>query len=95
MSGTYNGDVFTRPGNQGYGQVLPAYVTSRASIGYKFVDQGFAVKLYADNLFDKFAITGVSNNLSSRIIDAGFASRYYTQSVLTPRRAGIELTKTF
>jgi outer membrane receptor protein involved in Fe transport len=95
MSATYNGDVYTRPGNQGFGQTLPAYVTSRASIGYKFVDQAFEVKLYADNLFDKYAITGVGNNLSSRIIDNGFASRFYTQSVLTPRRAGIELTKTF
>ena len=95
MSGTYNGDIFTRPGNQGFGQVLPAYVTSRASIGYHFIDQGLVVKLYADNLFDKYAVTGVSNNLSSRIIDAGFASRYYTQSVLTPRRAGIELNKSF
>lgn len=95
VSGTYNGDIFTRPGNQGFGQVLPAYVTTRGSIGYHFIDQGLIVKIYADNLFDKYAITGVSNNLSSRIIDAGFASRYYTQSVLTPRRAGVELTKTF
>ncbi|WP_353230054.1 TonB-dependent receptor [Novosphingobium sp.] len=95
MSATYNGDVFTRPGNQGFGQKLPAYVTSRGSIGYKFVDQDFEVKLYADNLFNKYAVTGVGNNLSNRIIDNGFASRFYTQSVLTPRRAGIELTKTF
>jgi len=95
MSGTYNGDVYTRPGNQGFGQTIPAYVTSRASIGYKFTDQGFVMKVYADNLFDKYAITGVSNNLSSRIIDAGFASRYYTQSVATPRRVGIELSKVF
>jgi outer membrane receptor protein involved in Fe transport len=95
ISGTYNGNILTRPGDQGYGQTLPAYVTSRGSIGYDFVDQGFVVKLYADNMFNKYAVTGVSNNLSSRIIDAGFASRYYTQSVLTPRRAGIELTKKF
>ena len=95
MSGTYNGNVLSRPGNQGFGQTLAAYVTSQASIGYKFVDQGFLVKIYADNLFDKYAITGVGNNLSNRIIDNGFASRFYTQSVLTPRRAGIELSKTF
>lgn len=95
MSATYNGDVFTRPGLQGYGQDLPAYVTARGSIAYRFAEQGLVVKLYADNLFNKYAVTGVGNNLSSRIIDNGFASRYYTQSVLTPRRAGIELTKTF
>ena len=95
MSAAYNGDIYTRPGNQGFGQVLPAYVTSRGSIGYKFADQGFEVKLYADNIFNKYAVTGVGNNLSSRIIDNGFASRFYTQSVLTPRRAGIELSKTF
>ncbi len=95
MSGTYNGNIFTRPGDQGYGQTLPAYVTSRASIGYKFTRESFEVKIYADNLFDKYAVTGVSNNLSNRIIDNGFASRFYTQSVLTPRRAGIELSKLF
>ena len=95
MSATYNGNVLTRPGDRGFGQTLPAYVTSRGSIGYDFVDQGFVVKLYADNLFNTYAIIGVSNNLSSRIIDNGFASRFYTQSVLTPRRAGIELSKKF
>jgi iron complex outermembrane receptor protein len=92
---TYNGNIMTRPGDQGYGQLLPAYVTNRAFIGYKFKDEGFEVKLYADNIFDKYAVTSVGNNLSKRIIDNGFASRYYTQSVATPRRAGIELNKVF
>ena len=94
-SATYNGNIETRPGDQGFGQTLPAYVTNRAFIGYAFTGQGFQVKVYADNIFDKYAVTSVGNNLSNRIIDGGFASRYYTQSVLTPRRAGIELSKTF
>jgi iron complex outermembrane recepter protein len=91
----YMGNVMTRPGDQGYGQTLPGYLTNRAFLAYRFREQGFEVKLFADNIFDKYAVTSVSNNLSSRIINSGFASRYYTQSVLTPRRAGIELTKTF
>lgn len=94
-SSTYAGNIFTRPGNQGYGQTLPAYVTSRAFIGYRFVDQAFEVRVFGDNLFDKYAVTSVSNNLSNRIINNGFASRFYEQSVLTPRRVGIELTKSF
>ena len=91
----YNGNILTRPGDQGFGQTLPAYVTNRAFIGYRFKSEGFLVKVYADNIFDKYAVTSVGNNLSNRIIDNGFASRYYTQSVLTPRRAGIELSKVF
>jgi len=92
---TYMGNVLTRPGNQGYGQTLPAYTTHRAFVGYKFVDQGFEVKVFADNIFDKYAVTSVSGNLSSREISTGFAVRSYTQSVLTPRRAGVELSKSF
>lgn len=92
---TYNGNIMTRPGDMGYGQLLPVYVTDRALIGYKFKDQGFVVKVYADNIFDKYAVTSVGNNLSKRIIDNSFASGYYTQSVATPRRAGIALNKVF
>lgn len=91
----YNGNVLTRPGGQGFGQLLPAYVTNRGFIAYKLTAEHVEIKLFADNIFDKYAVTGVSNNLSNRILDQGFASRFYTQSVLTPRRVGVEVSKTF
>jgi len=40
-------------------------------------------------------VTGVANDRSNRIINDGVVSRYYQQTVLTPRRFGIELSKNF
>lgn len=92
---SYTGDIYSRPGNQGFGEVMPAYTEHHAFISYKLRDAGLELKLYGDNLFNKYAVTGVQNNLSSRIINSGFASRFYGQSVLTPRRVGVQLTKDF
>jgi len=92
---TYTGDIYSRIGLRGYAQVLPSYLLNRASVGYKFKDQGFQVNLYVDNIFDKYAVTGVANDRSNRIINDGVVSRYYQQTVLTPRRFGVELSKNF
>jgi len=92
---TYRGNVYSRIGLRGYGEKLEGYMTHRAFIGYEFKDQGFDVKLYADNIFDKFAVTGVGNERSRRLINDGIVSRYYQNFVLTPRRVGIEFNKRF
>jgi len=92
---TYTGDIYSRIGLRGYAQVLPSYLLNRASVGYKFKAQGLQVTLYADNIFDKYAVTGVANDRSNRIINDGVVSRYYQQTVLTPRRFGLELSKNF
>jgi len=92
---TYTGDIYSRIGLRGYGEVLPDYFTHRAFIGYNFRDQDFGIKLYVDNIFDKYAITGISNDRSSRTINDGVVTRYYGQSVLTPRRFGLEMSKNF
>ncbi|MBO9576600.1 MAG: TonB-dependent receptor [Sphingobium sp.] len=92
---TYTGDIYSRIGLRGFAQLLPGYLLNRASVGYKFKDHDFQVNLYVDNIFDKYAVTGVSNDRANRIINDGIVSRYYQQSVLTPRRFGLEVTKNF
>ncbi|WP_235209499.1 hypothetical protein [Sphingobium sp. Ant17] len=49
------------------------------------------VSLFANNIFDKYAITGVSNDLTRRgQINDGIIYRGYAQSVAQPRTIGIE-----
>jgi outer membrane receptor protein involved in Fe transport len=95
---TYTGDIYSRVGLRGFGTDIPGYLTHRASLTYR--TKRYDVTLFADNIFDKYAVTSVGNDQSSldRIRDAngavagnGVVERYYTQSVLTPRRVGIDL----
>lgn len=95
---TYTGSVFSRVGLRGFGTRIPSYVMHRASITYRA--EAFDVGLFADNIFDKYAVTSVGNDRSSinRVRDAfgsvagqGVVERFYAQSVLTPRRVGVEL----
>jgi outer membrane receptor protein involved in Fe transport len=92
---TYTGDIYSRMGLRGFAEKLPGYLLNSAYVAYKFKDQDFQVRLYADNIFDKYAVTGISNDRANRIINDGIVSRYYQQSVLTPRRFGLEITKNF
>ncbi len=55
VSGISN--VLTRTGNRGNGEALPGFTVSNAAIDLKA--DAWTVTLYADNLFDKYAATGV------------------------------------
>ncbi len=86
---TYTGDILTRVGGRGFGEKLPGYVMNRASITYK--TPVFELSLFANNIFNKYAITGVSNDLSRfGFVNGGVISRYYAQSVARPRVVGVE-----
>ncbi|TVV76872.1 TonB-dependent receptor [Sphingomonas solaris] len=94
---TYTGSVFSRVGLRGFGTRIPSYVMHRAAVTYR--TDAFDVGLFADNIFDKYAVTSVGNDRSSlnRVRDAfgsvagqGVVERFYAQSVLTPRRVGVE-----
>jgi outer membrane receptor protein involved in Fe transport len=95
---TYTGDIYSRVGLLGFGTRIPGYVTNRASVTYR--TKRYDISLFADNIFDKYAVTSIGNDQSSlnRIRDAfgtvagaGVVERFYTQSVLTPRRVGIDI----
>lgn len=88
---TYMGGIYTRTGLRGGGERLPSYVMHRANITYKA--ENYEVSLFANNIFDKYAITGVSNDLTRYgLVNDGVISRYYAQSVATPRVIGLEAT---
>lgn len=87
---TYTGNIYSRVGLRGFGEEIPGYVTHRAAVTYR--DKAFDVGFFIDNIFDKYAYTSVSNDLSSfNQTRSGVVERYYARSVLTPRRGGIEL----
>lgn len=88
---TYTGNIYSRVGLRGNGEVIPAYTTHRASVTYH--SPMFDVGVYADNIFDKYAVTAVENDSSSyNRTRTGVVERYYAYGVLTPRRVGLEMT---
>lgn len=94
---TYTGEIYSRIGLRGFGEKLPGYVTHRAALTYH--GPNYDISLFGDNIFNKYAVTGVSNDVSSYNLvrdvygtePPGVVERYYARSVLTPRRAGIDI----
>lgn len=91
---TYTGNILTRPGARAGGEALPSFMNHQASITYQ--TENWNVRLYGTNIFDKYAITAVSNDLTRQgLVNDGVYLRRYAQSVLTPRKIGIEGTFNF
>jgi outer membrane receptor protein involved in Fe transport len=85
----YRGDIFSRVGDRGNGETIPHYITHSVSVTY--IAKQFEVGLFADNLFDKYAVTAISNDVSSfDQVRTDVVERYYQLGVLTPRRVGID-----
>ncbi len=86
---TYKGDVYSRIGLRGNGEVIPAYTTHRAGLTYHA--EHFDLGVFADNIFNKYATTGISNDISSfNQVRNGIVERYYGRTILTPRRVGVD-----
>ncbi|MCX8475759.1 MAG: TonB-dependent receptor [Sphingomonas sp.] len=85
----YRGDIYSRVGLRGNGEKIPGYVTHGVSLNY--ISERFEIGLFADNLFDKYAVTAISNDVSSyNQVRTDVVERYYAHGVLTPRRVGID-----
>ncbi|MFA5970342.1 MAG: TonB-dependent receptor [Sphingomonas sp.] len=87
----YHGDVFTKTGNRGFGEVIPDYVLNRGSLTYR--TKRYEFSLYALNIFDVYAISSVGNDFSKIGVlnqDFGISRRFYSYSVITPRTVGFE-----
>ena len=89
----YQGNILTRVGGRGGGEKLPSYTLHRAYVSYKRDD--YEVKLYVDNIFDKYAVASVGNDLTRRVVNDYTVSRYYARNVISPRKMGIEFSKKF
>lgn len=87
---TYRGNVVSRLGwDRAYGDKIPGYVLHRASLFYE-TDE-YAVGLFANNIFDKYAVVSVANDRSRIGINDGVVLRYYRQAVVNPRTVGVEV----
>ena len=86
---TYRGNVVSRIGwDRAYGDKIPGYVLNRASISYD--TEAFTIGLFANNIFDKYAVASVANDRSRIGVNDGVAVRYYRQALVNPRTVGIE-----
>ncbi|HEU4617895.1 MAG TPA: TonB-dependent receptor [Gammaproteobacteria bacterium] len=85
---TATSDVLTKVGLRANGETLGGYTIHSASIGVG--REQWTANLYADNLTDKFAETGVRVDPSYIENINGFDSRRYFRDVLRPRSIGIE-----
>jgi outer membrane receptor protein involved in Fe transport len=88
---TYHGDVFTKTGNRGFGEVIPDYWLNRAAATITKGRYEFSV--FADNIFNVYAVSSVGNDFSRigpRNTDLGISRRYYNYAVITPRTVGFE-----
>ena len=86
---TYRGNVVTRLGwDRAYGDKLPGYVLHRASLTHE--TGPYSLTLFANNIFDKYAVATVDNDRSRIGVNDGVAVRYYRQTVINPRTFGIE-----
>jgi outer membrane receptor protein involved in Fe transport len=87
------GDVYTKVGLRDNGEILPGYAVSGLSFGV--TNDRWTARLYADNLFDKYAVTSVRRD-PSYIRQVGlFDSRRYFEAMLRPRTIGLELNYRF
>ncbi len=91
-------DVYTKAGLRGNGEALPGFATHHFSTGVS--GENWSVSLFVDNLFDKYAVTGVRDDrdfIDRRSDGNGigpnqFTLRRYIQNVIRPRTVGLNFT---
>jgi outer membrane receptor protein involved in Fe transport len=92
------GDILTRTGNRADGERLGGFALHNASAVVRGIN--WSVQLYAENLLDKYAVTGVRSSrpyvqtVSDENGDPVTVRRYY-HDVLRPREIGLRFTYDF
>lgn len=86
---TYRGNVVTRLGwDRAFGDKLPGFTTHRASVFYE--TDRYSIGVWANNIFDKYAVNAVSNDRSRVGLNDGVRLRYLRNSVINPMTLGLE-----
>lgn len=89
----WQSDILSRTGGRGDSFTLPSFGVANARITYEQDD--WTVTAYADNLFNKFAETGVqSTPLINQTVN-GASVRSFVTNVLRPRTVGVRFTYNF
>lgn len=91
-------DVLTKTGKRANGEALPGYAVHNFTASLQ--DDAWSVTLYADNVLDKYAVTGVREDTAylqtvSDINGDLVTPRRYFQNVLRPRTIGLRATYRF
>ncbi|MEZ5502104.1 MAG: TonB-dependent receptor [Halioglobus sp.] len=86
-------NVLTKAGKRDYGQSLPSFALNNVSATW-FKD-AWMVSLYADNVFDIYAETGVRTDRSYIREVGDFDLRRYYQNMVRPRQVGLKFTYNF
>ncbi len=87
---TYRGDVVSRLGwERAFGDKLPGFVLHRASLTYQ--TDKYSIGVFGNNIFNKYAVTAISNDRSRIGLNDGVLLRYLRQSVINPRTFGLEM----
>lgn len=89
FSTVYTGEIYSKIGLRGNGEVLPDYWVSKASVGVS--RENWDVTLFADNIFNEYAVVAVSNDFGAVGQVDGVTKRYYAYGVLRPRSVGVDL----
>jgi iron complex outermembrane receptor protein len=84
----YRGSIYSSVGLRGGGERIPGFVTHRATLTYQ--TDNYDLSLFANNIFDKYAVTAVGNSRIENGVNDGVALRFFNQAVLTPRVVGVE-----
>ncbi len=86
-------DVLTKVGERDYGESMSGFSLQNVSTSW-FKDE-WMVTLYADNVFDEYAQTGVRAD-TSYIGESGlFRMRRYYENMVRPRQVGLKFTYSF
>jgi outer membrane receptor protein involved in Fe transport len=86
-------DVLTKVGGKNGGEALPGFTVHNASVG--ITQDNWTATLYADNLFNKYAATGVRRDRDYIGEVNGFTLRGYYQNIIQPRTIGLDLRVRF
>jgi outer membrane receptor protein involved in Fe transport len=90
---TYQSNVLTKVGERDSGESLSGFALHNISATW-FKDS-WSVALYANNVFDKYAETGVRGDVSDIENVEGFDSRFYFHNVVRPRQFGMRFIYNF
>ncbi len=95
---TAQSNVLRTAGNRGNGYVLPGFSVHNLAVTASSDD--WSLTLYADNIFDKYAVGGVRGNQDSNQVVSDINGdpvyvRSFGEFVLAPRTIGLRLTYDF
>ncbi len=90
---TAQSDVLTKVGNRASGETLRGFALHNVSATWTKDD--LKLTLYADNVFDRYAETGVRGDTSFIRTVGDFDLRRYYHNVVRPRQVGLRFTYDF